>query len=74
MIPRYTPKDMAALWSSARRYEIWLEVELAGCEAMEHAGLVPEGTAAKIRAKRWSEARSRSPKPRVFRPRMRRCS
>ncbi|MBI2389921.1 MAG: adenylosuccinate lyase [Deltaproteobacteria bacterium] len=51
MIPRYTPKDMAALWSPARRYEIWLEVELAGCEAMERAGLVPGGTAARIRAK-----------------------
>ncbi len=51
MIPRYTPKDMAALWSARRRYEIWLDVELAGCEAMERAGVVPEGTAQKIRGK-----------------------
>ena len=50
MIPRYTPKELANLWSDATRYAVWLEVELAACEAMEHAGLVPAGTAAKIRA------------------------
>jgi adenylosuccinate lyase len=51
MIPRYTPKDFDALWSSERRYATWLEVELAACEAMEEAGLVPKGTAARIRAR-----------------------
>ncbi len=49
MIPRYTPPDLAALWSSDRRYASWLEVELAACEAMEGEGLVPPGTAARIR-------------------------
>ncbi len=49
MIPRYTPKDFAELWSPRRRFEIWLEVELSACEAMERAGLVPAGTAAEIR-------------------------
>ena len=52
MIPRYTPADFSALWSSARRFEVWLEVELAACDAMEAAELVPQGTAAKIRAKK----------------------
>lgn len=52
MIPRYTPPDVAALWSPERRYQVWLEVELAGCEAMEEAGLVPKGTAARIRDKK----------------------
>jgi adenylosuccinate lyase len=52
MIPRYTPSDFAALWSPLRRFEVWLEVELAGCEAMEDAGLVPRGTAATIRGKK----------------------
>ena len=50
MIPRYTPKEFAALWSPERRYATWLRVELAACEAMEHEGTVPEGTAAAIRA------------------------
>ncbi|MCU0676691.1 MAG: adenylosuccinate lyase [Myxococcota bacterium] len=49
MIPRYTPKDLDALWSPKRRFEAWFDVELAACEAMERAGLVPEGTAVKVR-------------------------
>ncbi|MBV9949818.1 MAG: adenylosuccinate lyase [Myxococcales bacterium] len=52
MIPRYTPTDFAELWSPSRRFAVWLEVELAGCQALEEAGLVPAGTAASIRAKR----------------------
>jgi adenylosuccinate lyase len=52
MIPRYTPAALEALWSSERRYAVWLEVELAACEAMEEAELVPAGTAAKIRAQK----------------------
>src|SRR5258708_11504213 len=51
MIPRYTPPEFEALWSSASRYRTWLEVELAACEAMEHEKLVPSGTAKVIRAK-----------------------
>ncbi|MEZ4228731.1 MAG: adenylosuccinate lyase [Polyangiaceae bacterium] len=50
MIPRYTPREFLELWSDDQRFEIWLEVELAGCEAMEDAGLVPAGTAQSIRA------------------------
>lgn len=49
MIPRYTPSDFAALWSTEKRYQTWLEVELAACEAMERAGTVPKGTADQIR-------------------------
>jgi adenylosuccinate lyase len=50
VIPRYTPADFAELWSPARRFAVWLDVELAACEAMESFGLVPAGTAAAIRA------------------------
>ncbi len=49
MIPRYTPADFLDLWSDRRRLEAWFDVEVAACEAMEHAGLVPEGTAEKVR-------------------------
>jgi adenylosuccinate lyase len=49
MIPRYTPKEFAALWSDRRRFETWFEVELAACEAMERAGHVPKGTADQVR-------------------------
>jgi len=51
MISRYTRPQLAALWSDAARYETWLRVELAACEAMEEAGAVPRGTAAAVRAK-----------------------
>lgn len=49
MIERYTPADFAELWSQQQKYLAWFEVELAACEAMEKAGLVPEGTAAEVR-------------------------
>jgi adenylosuccinate lyase len=49
MIPRYTPKAFAELWSDHTKYATWLEVELAACEAMEAAALVPAGTALRIR-------------------------
>ena len=54
MIPRYTPRAFAELWSPEKRYGVWLEVELAACDAMEDAELVPKGTAASIRAQKIS--------------------
>src|SRR5512147_3220334 len=50
MIPRYSRPQMAELWSDARRYATWLDVELAACEAMEEQSIVPSGTAAAVRA------------------------
>ena len=51
MIPRYTPEAFIELWSDRTRFQVWLEVELAACDAMEEAGLVPHGTSAAIRQK-----------------------
>jgi len=48
MIERYSRPDFAALWSDAARFELWLEVELAACRAMEAQGLVPPGTAEQV--------------------------
>src|SRR5688572_17736539 len=50
MINRYSRPQMVELWSDARRYATWLEVELAACQAMEEEGTVPRGTAEKVRA------------------------
>jgi adenylosuccinate lyase len=52
MIPRYTPDDFLDLWSDKTRFDTWLAVELAACEAMEEGGIVPQGTAAAIRAQK----------------------
>jgi adenylosuccinate lyase len=51
MIDRYSRPKMAALWSEAEKYRVWLEVELAAVEALERKDLAPRGTADTIRAK-----------------------
>jgi len=48
MIPRYSRREMAALFADEARYRTWLEVELAVCAAMEKTGAVPAGAAARI--------------------------
>src|ERR1044071_3159621 len=53
MIERYSRPQMKAIWELKRKYEIWLAVELAACEAFERAGQVPRGTAARI----WKKAK-----------------
>ena len=51
MIERYTRPRMKAIWELKHKYEIWLEVELQACAALERAGLVPPGTSRRIRKK-----------------------
>jgi adenylosuccinate lyase len=51
MIQRYTHPEMGAIWSDQRRYDTWLEVELAAADAMAEAGLVPREAASELRAK-----------------------
>jgi adenylosuccinate lyase len=51
MIERYSRLDFAQMWSAAVRFETWLDVELAACEAMEKHGIVPAGTAADVRTR-----------------------
>ena len=51
MIPRYTSPEMGAIWSDRRRYETWLEVELAATDAMAEAGIVPADAARELRAR-----------------------
>src|SRR5690606_4507028 len=51
MIPRYTHPDMGRIWSEKRRYETWLQVEVAAGEAMGDAGIVPADAARTLREK-----------------------
>ncbi len=51
MIERYTLPGMGAVWTRQRKYETWLEVELAACEAREEIGEIPKGTTQRIRRK-----------------------
>jgi adenylosuccinate lyase len=50
MIPRYTRPEMGAIWSEQRRFETWLDVELAATDALASAGVVPEADARALRA------------------------
>ncbi len=50
MIPRYARPEMSALWAPERRLRIWLDVELAACEAMVKLGQVPAEDLAALRA------------------------
>jgi adenylosuccinate lyase len=49
MIPRYTRPEMGAIWSEQRRYETWLDVELAATDALADAGVVPKDDAKALR-------------------------
>ncbi|MBA2303495.1 MAG: adenylosuccinate lyase [Acidobacteria bacterium] len=51
MIRRYTNPEMGAIWTERRRYETWLDVELAATDAMAEVGLVPVDAATELRAK-----------------------
>ena len=67
MIPRYTNPEMGGIWSDQRRYETWLDVELAATDAMAEAGLVPADAARELREKggvRYQPDRGRSSRSR----------
>ena len=67
MIPRYTRPEMGAIWSDQRRFETWLEVELAATDALAEAGVVPAADArdaARARRRSTSRASRRSSRPR----------
>ena len=58
MIPRYTNPEMGAIWSDQRRYETWLEVELAAADAMAERGVIPAEAAHELRTRaRFDTAR-----------------
>ena len=49
VIPRYSRPEMAAVWSDQNKFQRWLDVEVAACEAWAELGQVPAEAAAKIR-------------------------
>ena len=51
MIKRYTSPEMGAIWTDQRRYETWLQVELAAAEAMAEDGIIPSEAARDLRAR-----------------------
>ncbi|MEF2143809.1 MAG: adenylosuccinate lyase [Desulfovibrionaceae bacterium] len=51
MIERYSRPQMAELWTLENKFRVWLEVELAVCEAWHRLGVIPAEDMAEIRAK-----------------------
>jgi len=52
MIPRYSPKDVAALFSDENRFDTMLEVELLAAEGLAAEGVIPKDEVATLRTRR----------------------
>lgn len=48
---RYTRPEMGRIWSEQRKFETWLEVELAAADVMAEDGIIPEEAARDLREK-----------------------
>jgi len=51
LIERYSTPEMAGLWSPEKKFEKWLDVELAACEAWARLGEIPAKDLKKITKK-----------------------
>ncbi len=51
MIERYTREKMGRVWEDQNRYQKWLDVELAACEAWAKKGRIPKAALARIQKK-----------------------
>ena len=54
MIPKYSRPEMAAIWSDKGKYDRWLQVEIAVCDAWAERGDIPNEAAEKIRGARYN--------------------
>jgi len=52
VIERYTRPAMGRIWSEAAKYQAWLRVEIAVCEAYARRGRIPADVMVRIRALR----------------------
>ncbi|KPK36370.1 MAG: adenylosuccinate lyase [Nitrospira bacterium SG8_35_1] len=51
MIPRYSRPEMAEIWEPENKYQKWLDVEIAACEAWAQRGEIPKKSLAAIKKK-----------------------
>ena len=49
MIPRYSRPEMSTIWTEQAKYERWLEVEIAVCEARAKTGEIPKEAVDRIK-------------------------
>lgn len=51
MIPRYTRKEMAEIWSEENKFKKWLDVEIAALEGWSKIGVIPDEAVENIKRK-----------------------
>ncbi len=51
MIPRYTRKEMGAIWEPENRFRKWLDIEICVCEALAKLGEIPQKSVQNIKKK-----------------------
>jgi adenylosuccinate lyase len=51
MIERYTRPEMGQIWSEENKYQTWLQVEIAACEAMAHYQMIPSDVIDRIKSR-----------------------
>ena len=49
MIERYSRPAMKKIWSDENKFNKWLEIEIAACEAWAHLGVIPRSAIPKIK-------------------------
>jgi adenylosuccinate lyase len=54
MIERYSRSQMKRIWSDENKFNKWLEVEIAVCDAWAELGVIPRPAAAKIKLAKCS--------------------
>ena len=57
MIDRYSRPAMKRVWSEENKYNLWLKVELAVCEAWAQEGVVPQEDMVKLREAKYNHNR-----------------
>ena len=57
MIDRYSRPAMKQVWSEEHKYQKWLQVELAVCEAWVEEGVIPHGDMARLRGAKYNHQR-----------------
>ena len=50
MIERYTLPEMGKIWTESAKFQSWLKVEIAACEANFSLGKIPENAIKEIRS------------------------
>ena len=57
MIERYTRPEMKKVWSETSKYDKWLDVELAVCEALAEEGIIPPKDMDSLRGASYNQER-----------------